>query len=139
MASTEPRVGCGAAIVADGKILLMRRLRPPESGHWGVPGGKVDLFETASAAAEREIAEELGLRIKADELLCLVDHIDREAGEHWLAPVYLVREFEGEPRNLEPLKHEGLGWFDPADPPRPLTAAAAAAIRALADRSRPAE
>ena len=117
----------------------MRRLRPPEAGCWGIPGGKVDLFETAAAAAEREIAEELGLRIEASELLCVVDYIDREAGEHWLAPVYLVRDVQGEPRILEPHKHADLGWFDLETPPEPLTAAAVAAIRALAGRLRPAE
>ena len=139
MAFTEPRVGCGAAMIVDGRILLMRRLRPPEAGLWGIAGGKVELFETASAAAEREIAEELGVRIEARELLCVVDQIDRESGEHWLAPVYLVRDIEGEPMILEPHKHERLGWFDLNDPPQPLTAAAAAAIRALAGRPRPVE
>lgn len=134
MTSKEPRVGCGAAMIREGRILLMRRLRPPEAGHWGIAGGKVDLFEAAAEAAEREIAEELGVRIRARDLLCLVDQIDREAGEHWLSPVYLVRDFEGEPVILEPHKHADLGWFDLDHPPTPLTAAAAAAIRALSGR-----
>ena len=113
----------------------MRRLTAPEAGCWGIPGGKVDLYETARAAAEREIAEELGVTIRAQELLCLVDYIDPEAGQHWLAPVYAVRELHGEPRLLEPHKHEGLGWFGLTAPPQPLTAAAAAAIAALLDRA----
>ncbi len=37
------------------------------------------------------------MRIAADRLLCLVDQIDREAGEHWLSAVYLAEVFEGEP------------------------------------------
>lgn len=131
----EPRVGCGAAIVKDGKILLMRRLRAPEAGCWGIAGGKVDLYETAAAAARREIAEELGVEIAADQLLCLVDQIDREAGDHWLSPVFLAERFTGDPRILEPHKHEGLAWFDLGDPPEPLTAAATAAIAALRARS----
>jgi 8-oxo-dGTP diphosphatase len=132
----EPRVGCGAAIVKDGKILLMQRLKAPEAGCWGIAGGKVELFETAAEAARREIAEELGVVILADELLCLVDQIDREAGDHWLSAVYLAETFEGEPRILEPHKHRGLGWFDLNAPPAPLTAAAAAAIASLRERVR---
>jgi ADP-ribose pyrophosphatase YjhB (NUDIX family) len=122
-------------MIRDGRILLMRRLKAPEVGCWGIAGGKVDLYETAAEAARREIAEELGVEIAADELLCLVDQIDRAAGEHWLSPVFLVEGFDGEPCILEPHKHEGLDWFDLAAPPAPLTAAAAAAIAALRARS----
>jgi ADP-ribose pyrophosphatase YjhB (NUDIX family) len=68
MIQTEPRVGCGAAIMRDGKLLLIQRRREPEAGHWGLPGGKVDLYETMAAAAEREIFEELGLTIRARTL-----------------------------------------------------------------------
>src|ERR1700760_859329 len=116
----EPRVGCGAAIVRDGQILLMRRLKAPEAGCWGIAGGKVDLYETAAEGARREIAEELGVAIAADRLLCIVDQIDREAGDHWLSAVFLAETFEGEPVILEPHKHEGLAWFDLSAPPAPL-------------------
>jgi ADP-ribose pyrophosphatase YjhB (NUDIX family) len=30
-------------MVRDGRILLMRRLKAPEAGCWGIAGGKVDL------------------------------------------------------------------------------------------------
>jgi ADP-ribose pyrophosphatase YjhB (NUDIX family) len=131
---TEPRAGCGAAIVVDGRILLMRRLKAPEADHWGLPGGKIDLFEPASDACEREIAEELGLVILADDLLCLVDLIDRAEGTHWIAPVYLVTSYLGEPRNMEPAKCGAIGWFDLEAPPHPLTRAAVAALAALKTR-----
>lgn len=135
VAFSEPRVGCGVAIVADGRILLMRRLTAPEAGHWGIAGGKIDLFETAQAAAEREIAEELGIAVQARALLCFVDQIDREGGTHWVSPVYLAETFIGEPAIQEPHKHADLGWFDIKAPPQPLTAAAAAAIAALGGRA----
>jgi 8-oxo-dGTP diphosphatase len=123
------------AILVEGRILLFRRLRAPEAGHWGIPGGKIDLYETAPQAAEREISEELGIRVTADDLLCFVDQIQREAGTHWVSPVYLARTFTGEPRILEPDKHTDLGCYDLQAPPQPLTAAAAAAMRALAVRA----
>lgn len=134
MTFSEPRVGCGVAIVQDGRILLMRRLKAPEPGHWGIAGGKIDLFETAPEAAAREIAEELGLTVRADDLLCFVDQIDREAGTHWVSPVYLATDVEGEPRNMEPAKCGGVDWFSLDALPAPLTTAAAAAVAALARR-----
>jgi ADP-ribose pyrophosphatase YjhB (NUDIX family) len=45
-----PRLGCGAAILRAGRLLLVQRRRPPEAGHWGLPGGKVDWLETVPAA-----------------------------------------------------------------------------------------
>ena len=136
MTFPEPRVGCGVAMVRGGKILLMRRLNAPEAGHWGIAGGKIDLFETAPEAAVREIAEELGVRVRADDLLCFVDQIDREAGTHWVSPVYLAEHWTGEPAIQEPHKHADLGWFGLDALPAPLTTAAAAAVAALARRDR---
>ncbi|MGP7794682.1 NUDIX domain-containing protein [Sphingomonas sp. CLY1604] len=133
---TEPRAGCGAAIVADGRILLLRRLREPEAGHWGLAGGKIDLFETAEAAMRREVAEELGIVVGAAELLCFVDQIDRSAGTHWVAPVYLVRSFTGSPRNVEPDKHEGPVWFALDALPDRLTTPTRVAVAALAGAPR---
>jgi 8-oxo-dGTP diphosphatase len=127
----EPRLGCGVAIVVDGRILLLKRRTDPEAGCWGLPGGKVDLYETAAHAAEREIREELGIGIAATTLLCLVDQIDQARGEHWFAPVYLVRTFTGEPVIVEPDKHDGLAWFPLDAPPEGLTVPTIAALRAL--------
>jgi len=127
----EPRLGCGAAIVIDGRILLVKRRTDPEAGCWGLPGGKVDLYETTTAATEREIREELGIGIQATALLCLVDQIDRVRGHHWFSPVYLVRIFTGEPAIVEPDKHDGLGWFPLDAVPEALTVPTIIALRAL--------
>ncbi|RSU47578.1 NUDIX hydrolase [Sphingobium yanoikuyae] len=134
MIQTEPRVGCGAAILRDGKLLLVQRRREPEAGHWGLPGGKVDLLETMAAATEREIFEELGLTIRARELLCLTDQIDAERGTHWVAPVYLVEDAQGETAVMEPEALAGCGWFALHALPQPLTLSTRAALAALRAR-----
>ena len=134
---SAPRVGCGAAIVSDGRILLLRRLTAPEAGCWGLPGGKIDLFETAEDAMRREVAEELGIVVGAADLLCFVDQIDRAAGTHWVAPVYRVRRFTGTPSNREPAKHDGPAWFALDALPDALTTPTRAAIKVLLGGHRP--
>ncbi len=134
MSFTEPRVGCGAAIVVDGRILLIERLTDPEAGCWGLAGGKVDLFEAVPAAVEREILEEIGLVIRADDLLCIVDQIDEAGGSHWVSSVYLVTDFTGEPAVLEPHKAGGIGWFPLNALPSPLTQSTVTAVAALKQR-----
>lgn len=129
--SNGPRAGCGAAILREGKFLLVRRRKAPEAGHWGLPGGKIDWMEPVERAVSREVMEELGIRLEGLKLLCVVDQIDEAEGEHWIAPVYTVIRFEGEPRIMEPEKHTDLGWFGLNDLPEPLTTATRQAVAAL--------
>jgi len=132
--SNGPRVGCGAAIVANGKLLLVKRRRPPEVGCWGLPGGKVDRFETTLAATIREVEEELGITPLDPVPLVNMELIDREANEHWLAPIFRVERWKGSPRLMEPEKHEAFDWFPLDTPPAPLTEAARVALVALRNR-----
>ncbi|MCL6549763.1 MAG: substrate-binding domain-containing protein [Acidothermus cellulolyticus] len=62
-----PAVG-GIAVV-DGKLLLVRRGRPPSAGSWSVPGGRVEPGEDDQAALVREFREETGLLVSVKELL----------------------------------------------------------------------
>jgi ADP-ribose pyrophosphatase YjhB (NUDIX family) len=129
---SEARVGCGAAIVSDGRILLVKRRKAPERGYWNLPGGKVDHLERIEDAIRREILEETNLTIRLTRFLQLTQVLGQD-GEHWVSPVWLAEVAEGEARNLEPEKAEAVAWFALASPPTPLGQAAREAIGLLAD------
>jgi 8-oxo-dGTP diphosphatase len=133
----EVRVGCGAAILRAGRLLLVKRRKAPEADCWSLVGGKVDFLERAEDAARRETLEEVGVNIDLGPLLCLVEMIGID-GQHWVSPVYRAALGSGEPVNREPDKIAEIGWFALDDPPEPLAQAAREAIAILrgADRSK---
>ena len=59
----------------NGRVLIAKR---PEGSHlegyWEFPGGKQEAGESLKGCLEREIEEELGLKVRADEALLTVDH-----------------------------------------------------------------
>jgi 8-oxo-dGTP diphosphatase len=62
------------AVVFDeeGRILLVRRGRPPLAGSWTLPGGRLEAGESPAQAIEREVFEETGLRVHAERLVATV-------------------------------------------------------------------
>ena len=89
----------------DGRVLITRR---PEGKHlpglWEFPGGKQETGETLEACLEREMEEELGLRVRAGKHLCTVHHEyeDRIISLHLLLCVHLDGEVE--PRDSQEIK-----------------------------------
>jgi ADP-ribose pyrophosphatase YjhB (NUDIX family) len=65
-----PQVGVDAAVFRDGRLLLIKRY---DIGLWAVPGGMVEVGETLTRAALRELREETGLKGKVTGLFGIFD------------------------------------------------------------------
>ena len=62
----RPFLAVSSAIIRDGRVLIVRRARPPLL--YTVPGGLVETGETLREAVLREVEEETGLKIEPVEL-----------------------------------------------------------------------
>ena len=61
--SRRPPNAASVALIDRDKVLLIQRARKPYFGMWSLPGGRLEPGETPEQAAEREIMEEVGLRV----------------------------------------------------------------------------
>ncbi|MEI7673880.1 MAG: NUDIX hydrolase [Syntrophales bacterium] len=75
----HPRVGVGAVVLREGRILLVCRGAAPAQGLWAIPGGGLKLGETLQEGAEREILEETGITIRAGEPVYTCDSFEKDA------------------------------------------------------------
>jgi ADP-ribose pyrophosphatase YjhB (NUDIX family) len=89
-----PRVGVGAIVLHESRVLLVKRGQAPGLGLWSVPGGLVDLGETTVEAARREVEEETGLKVRIAGLVGVLDRVTRDAEGrvryHWVLIDYLA-------------------------------------------------
>lgn len=60
------KIRCGAIIIKDNKILLIKRVKPDRT-YWVFPGGGIEQGETVEEGLEREVYEETGLVITSYE------------------------------------------------------------------------
>jgi ADP-ribose pyrophosphatase YjhB (NUDIX family) len=81
-----PSVAVDVIIRLDRSILLIKRKNPPIG--WAIPGGFVDLGESAEEAAKREMQEELGVRIYDISQLYTYTDPKRDTRGHIISIVY---------------------------------------------------
>jgi 8-oxo-dGTP diphosphatase len=104
-------------LIKDGKILLLRRSNTGyEDGKYGLPAGHADGNETSRKATAREVLEEVGLKIKPNDLK-FVHAMHRLQNDERIDLFFTADKWKGEPKNMEPEKCDDLGWFPLDDLP----------------------
>ena len=113
----RPFLAVSAAIVRDGKILVVRRARAPAHGLYTLPGGVVEVGETLVEAVAREVLEETGMTIEPVALAGFREAVARDAQDrverHFVILCFAARWQAGEPVLNEEL--DEARWIDPAE------------------------
>ena len=111
-----PILAVSAAIIRDGKVLIVRRARPPAAGLYTLPGGGVEVGETLMAAVAREVQEETALIVEPVGLAGYREAIARDGDgrieRHFVILPFAARWVAGEPMLNDELS-EAM-WLDPA-------------------------
>lgn len=103
----RPYLAISAAIIRDGKILVVRRARKPAQNLYTFPGGAVETGETLAEAAIREVREETQLIIEpvgfAGHREAIVRDADGKVERHFVILCLAARWRAGEPKLNEEL------------------------------------
>ena len=115
-----PRVGVGAIVMRDGRVLLGRRIGSHGAGTWALPGGHLEFGESAAACAAREVREETGLEIDDITPAPYTSDVFASEGKHYVTLFVVARSEAGDPVTCEPEKCAGWQWFPWSALPNPL-------------------
>ena len=109
-----PKLDTRAAIIEDGKILLVRE----NNGKWSLPGGWVDVNVSVKENTVKEVKEEAGLDVTADRIIAVQDR--NKHNSPWYAygicKIFVLcaligGQFEANSETT------GFDWFSPDDLP----------------------
>jgi mutator protein MutT len=98
-------------VLRHGNVLIcQRRNSDALGGYWEFPGGKLEPGESRQQCLERELAEELAIRIRPLQELDVIEFDYPDV--HVLLHPYLCEHIEGEP---QPLASQCIAWVAPRE------------------------
>jgi ADP-ribose pyrophosphatase YjhB (NUDIX family) len=113
----RPYLAVSAAIIRNGKVLVVRRARTPALNLYTLPGGGVELGESLAEAVVREVREETSLSIEAVALAGHREVVTRDAQgqieRHFVILCFAARWLAGEPVLNGEL--DDARWVEPSE------------------------
>jgi 8-oxo-dGTP diphosphatase len=97
-----PRVTVDAFVTdRRGRVLLVRRGRPPFKGNWALPGGFCEYGETTEACCARETLEETGVTVRVGKLLGVYSDPKRDPRWHTVTVLYAATPVRGKAKGSD--------------------------------------
>ncbi|MDB5615075.1 MAG: hydrolase [Devosia sp.] len=116
----QHRISCGALVLRDEKILLVREYRLGVHDFWVAPGGGVEGNEELARAAERETFEESGINIVATRLAYIDElwNAEQRVLKFWFLADYISGEIDVSANHADGQSIAEAGWFALDDLPQ---------------------
>ncbi|WP_318404270.1 nucleotide triphosphate diphosphatase NUDT15 [Photobacterium leiognathi] len=129
--TTTPMVGIGIIVVNEQNQILIGKRKNSHAPYYSIPGGHMEIGETFSQCAMREVEEETGLIIDNPTVIAVTNNLDtyNECGKHYISVTLLATSYHGELQLREPDKCEGWQWVEPRNVPSPQFDASEQAIQ----------
>lgn len=113
----RPFLAVSAAIIRDGKVLIVRRARKPALNLYSLPGGAVEIGESLVDAVVREVREETALDVEPVALAghreAIMRDRDGRIERHFVVLSFASRWLKGEPVLNDEL--DDARWIDPGE------------------------
>ena len=110
---TSKLVHVAVAVIVDSQqqvLIALRQSHQHQGNLWEFPGGKVEQGESVIAALQREIEEEVGLRVNTAEPFSQIQH--DYGDKSVLLDIHLVDAFQG---NAEGKEGQKIKWCPVTD------------------------
>lgn len=134
MVNEPEHLGCTVIVLSDKKVLLGKRVNSYKSGHFGCPGGRLELTEPLIECAKRELLEETGIKATKIEYVGAVREL--QDGYNFIHFTFVCSKWIGNIRAMEPNKCESWDFYSVETLPEPILPAHLVGIDLTKNRTR---
>lgn len=121
MENERPKIGLGVYILNEkSEVLLLHRRGNHGAGTWSAPGGHLEYGESFEECAIREAREEAGIAVSDLQLIGVRNDIFQVEGKHYVTLSMRTKQYQGEPKIMEPDVFDDIQWFPLDALPSPL-------------------